>query len=48
MKDKLPNEIDILYQDALNDFMGGKYQIAYENLKKVRLMMKGKLKDNQP
>jgi len=48
MKDKLPNEIDILYQDALNDFMGGKYQIAYENLKKVRLMMKGKLKDIQP
>lgn len=33
--EKLPHDIDNLYQDAMNDIMLGKYQIAYEKLKKL-------------
>jgi len=40
LKDNIPEDIDRLYQDAINDFMQGKYQIAENNLKQLRLMLK--------
>ncbi|NVM29440.1 MAG: DUF2961 domain-containing protein [Candidatus Helarchaeota archaeon] len=41
-KSENKRSLDTLYQDAMHDFMQGKYQIAYNNFKKVRLMLKGK------
>lgn len=37
-------EIDRIYQDAIHDFMQGKYQIANENLDEVRKMLKNLVK----
>ena len=38
-KYKSSEEMDRLFQDAWHNFMQGKYQIAYDNLKKVSLML---------
>ncbi|MFX1450828.1 MAG: glycoside hydrolase family 172 protein [Promethearchaeota archaeon] len=42
---KSVEDMDKLYQDASHDFMQGKYKIAYENLKKLSLMLKSNLEN---